>query len=50
MGVSLGTTFLKQKEEDWQQMLAHGQSCSPKQTNKQKNMTKKTKPIPWNEY
>ena len=33
--VSSGTIFLKQKEEDWQQMLAQGQSSSQKkkQTN-----------------
>ena len=30
--VSSGTIFLKQKEEDWQQMLAQGQSSSPKTT------------------
>ena len=28
--VSSGTIFLKQKEEDWQQMLAQGESSSPK--------------------
>ena len=31
---SSGTIFLKQKEEDWQQMLAQGQSSSQKQNQK----------------
>ena len=35
--VSSETTFLKQKEEDWQQMLAQGQSSSPKIKRKKKN-------------
>ena len=30
MPVSSATVFLKQKEEAWQQMLAHDQSSSPK--------------------
>ena len=29
MDVSSGTIFLKQKEEDWQRMLAQGQSFHP---------------------
>ena len=37
MNVSSGTIFLKQKEENWQQMLAQGQSSSPK-TNKKKEV------------
>ena len=31
INVSSGTIFLKQKEEDWQQMLAQGPSSSSKQ-------------------
>uniref|UniRef100_A0A9L0T8G3 Uncharacterized protein n=1 Tax=Equus caballus TaxID=9796 RepID=A0A9L0T8G3_HORSE len=34
------TVFLKQKEEDWQQMLAQGQSSSPKQNKKKHHTTK----------
>ena len=34
------TIFLKQKEEDWQQMLAQGQSSSPKNNNKTVKMLK----------
>ena len=37
MEVSSETVFLKQKEEDWQQILAQGQSSS------QKNPTEKQK-------
>ena len=33
--ISLGTVLLKQKEEDWQQMLAQGQSSSPKNKKKE---------------
>ena len=39
--VSSVTIFLKQKEEDWQQMVAQGQSSSPKKKNKQKNILEK---------
>ena len=35
--VSSATTFLKQKEEDWQQMLAQGQSPSPKRKEEEIN-------------
>ncbi|MPX07482.1 hypothetical protein C0133_08905, partial [Moraxella catarrhalis] len=34
--VSSGPIFLKQKEEDWQQMLAQGQSSSPKKKERKK--------------
>ena len=34
LGVSSVTIFLKQKEEDWQQVLARGQSSSQKNQNK----------------
>ena len=36
-GFSSGTVFLKQKEEDWQQMLVHDQSSSPKYPTKTKS-------------
>ena len=39
MDVSSGTVFLKQKGEDWQQMLAQGQSSSPKKKKSQKRQT-----------
>ena len=35
--VSSATIFLKQKEEDWQQMLAQSQSASPKEKKKEVN-------------
>ena len=38
MDVSSVTVFLRQKEEDWQQMLAQGQSSSTKK--KKKKVTK----------
>ena len=31
MDISSETTLLKQKEEDWQQILAQGQTSSPKE-------------------
>ena len=34
--VSSAAIFLKQKEEDWQQMLAQGQSSSPKNKERKK--------------
>ena len=36
MLVSSATIFLKEKEEDWQQMLAQGQSFSPHKKRKEK--------------
>ena len=38
--ISSATIFLKQKQEDWQQMLAQGQSSSPKKTKKEKKKGK----------
>ena len=38
--ISSLTIFLKQKEEDWQQMLAQSQSYSPKEKRKNKTNTK----------
>ena len=43
MDVDSGTIFLKQKGEDWQQMLAQGQSSSP---NKQTNHPKQEQELP----
>ena len=34
--INSGTIFLKQKEEDWQQKLAQGQSSSPKKDDSKK--------------
>lgn len=37
MDISSGTVFLGQREEDWQQMLAQGQSSSPKKKKNKQN-------------
>ena len=44
MGTDVGpvTISLKQKEEDWQQILAQGQSSSHKKKPKEKNSEVKT--------
>ena len=39
--VSSGPIFLKQKQEDWQQMLTQGQASLPKNPTKQQRKEKK---------